>query len=140
MLVWVATKEGLSYLRLLRLSNGEVLFEEELYENFDQTYVCKKTQDGSHHFHIMEFEDYMAGACFAEEKDAKQFEQMMPVMASGLPPSARRHSSPGVPPGPVSRSSGQAGVLTNRWRLLADSVRGPLSFDMGATVQVAQAW
>ena len=58
-----------------------MLFDEELYENFDTNYSCKRTANGSHHFHIMEFDDYIAGACFANESDAKEFEKMIPMMS-----------------------------------------------------------
>ena len=82
LLVWHSHKDGLSWLKLLRLSDGEVLFDEEMYENFDAFYSCKRTANGSHHFHTMEFEDYVAGVCFANEADAKMFEKMIPNIAT----------------------------------------------------------
>ena len=47
--------------QVVRLSNGEVILDEELYEDFEKNYKCTRTAHGTHHFHIMEFDDFIAG-------------------------------------------------------------------------------
>ena len=80
MLVWHADGDGCQFFKLLRLSDGAVLLDEELYENFDVSYKCERTRHGTHHFHIFEFEDYVAAACFARDSDANEFKSKIPVM------------------------------------------------------------
>jgi flagellar biosynthesis GTPase FlhF len=81
MFVWQTAADGIQWFKLLRLSDGEVLEEEELYENFVLNYKTEKTQNGTNQFHIMEFEDYVAGVCFAKEADANEFKSKIPIMA-----------------------------------------------------------
>ncbi|KAL3931465.1 MAG: hypothetical protein SGPRY_001115 [Prymnesium sp.] len=80
MLVWCTDMDSSQYFKLLRLEDGKVLLSEELYEDFDQNYSCKVAGQGSHCFHCMEFENYIAGICFDNESDAASFAQKIPVM------------------------------------------------------------
>ena len=81
LLVWLTDADGFQQFKLLRLADGAVLLEEELYENFDATYKDGKTKNGTHPVHTFEFEDYVAAACFAKEGDANEFKSRMAVMA-----------------------------------------------------------
>eukprot|EP00966_Prymnesium_polylepis_P178384 4131171-Prymnesium_polylepis.1 len=45
---------------------------------------------GTHAFHAMEFDDYIAGACFDKEPDAKKFETQIKVMAPKPGPGAKK--------------------------------------------------
>ena len=72
---------GVQFFKLLQLSDGAELLSEELYENFEQNYRCERTLRGTHHFHIMEFEHTMAGACFAKDAEAMEFSKKLPIMA-----------------------------------------------------------
>ena len=80
-LVWCTNKEGVQFFKLLALEDATELLSEELHENFEETYKCLRTTRGTHHFHTMEFEDYIAGACFARDAEALEFSKKMPVMA-----------------------------------------------------------
>ena len=80
LLVWQTDADGFQWFKLLRLADGAVLLEEELYENFDLSYKCERTRHGTHRFHTFEFEDYVAGACFARDADANEFATKIPVM------------------------------------------------------------
>ena len=82
LLVWCTeVQTGVQFLKLLKLESGAVLLSEELYENFDQHYRCERTTRGTHHFHTMEFETSVAGACFANDAEALEFAKKMPIMA-----------------------------------------------------------
>jgi hypothetical protein len=80
MLLWHTDVDGFQYFKLLRISDGTVLLEEELYENFDLSYRCERTRHGSHQFHTFELEDQVVGACFNREADANEFKSKMPIM------------------------------------------------------------
>lgn len=80
MLVWHTDPDGFQWMKLLRLSDGTVLLDEELYENFDLSYRCERTRHGTHHFHTFELEDFVVGACFARDADANEFKNKMPIM------------------------------------------------------------
>ena len=56
LLVWHRDADGFQWLKLLRTSDGKVLLDEELYENFEQTYKVEKTRNGTHAVHIFELE------------------------------------------------------------------------------------
>ena len=58
-----------------------MLFSEELYENFDENYTCERSRNGTHHFHVLAFEEAVYGVAFASEADAKEFKSKMQVMA-----------------------------------------------------------
>ena len=81
MLVWFTDADTFQWFKLLRIADGHVLMEEELYENFDQSYHCLRTNHGTHHFHTMEFEEYVVGACFAKDTEANEFKSKITVMA-----------------------------------------------------------
>ena len=66
LLVWHQDIDGFQWFKLLRTSDGKILLDEELYENFDATYKDGKTKNGTHPVHTFEFEDYVAAACFAK--------------------------------------------------------------------------
>eukprot|EP00966_Prymnesium_polylepis_P267093 6170445-Prymnesium_polylepis.1 len=42
-LVWCATLQGTQFFKLIRLADGMLALDEELYEDFHLNYVCKKT-------------------------------------------------------------------------------------------------
>ena len=50
-------------LKVVRLSDCKLILNEELYEDFEKNYKCGRTAHGTHHFHIMEFEHFIAGKC-----------------------------------------------------------------------------
>ena len=47
--------------KVVRLRDRKIILDEELYEDFEKNYKCKRTVNGTHHFHIMEFESFIAG-------------------------------------------------------------------------------
>ena len=89
MLVWQADMDGVQTFKLLRISDGSVLFEEELYENFGDNYSCEKTTRGTHQFHTMELAEFVAGVCFANDADANGFKNMLSMMPKAKPMTAK---------------------------------------------------
>ena len=81
LLIWsLNQRSGVQHFKLVDIQSGEVKLNEELYENFELNYKAERTSRGTHHFHIMEFEDIM-GVCFAHEADAMEFAKKVPIMA-----------------------------------------------------------
>ena len=80
MLVWTMDTNAVQTFKVVRLSDGKVILDEELYEDFDKNYKCLRTNHGTHHFHCMDFDEYVAGVVFDKEEDARQFEKKIPIM------------------------------------------------------------
>ncbi len=47
--------------QVVRLRDRKVILDEELYEDFEKNYQFKRTNRGTHHFHMMEFESSIVG-------------------------------------------------------------------------------
>ncbi|KAL1526331.1 hypothetical protein AB1Y20_015045 [Prymnesium parvum] len=89
MLVWCTDmSDNSQYFKLLRLGDGREILSEELYEDFEKNYHCKVTSRGTHRFHTMEFENYIAGVCFDDDSNAKEFEAKIPIMSPKSKPGA----------------------------------------------------
>jgi hypothetical protein len=89
-LVWcMEQRTGVQWFKLLNMENGNTLMDEELYDNFGDTYQSLKTSRGTHSFHIFEF-DEVIGACFDKTAEANEFIKKIPVMA---PKSAKKVNS-----------------------------------------------
>ena len=90
LLVWcMEQRTCVQSFKLLNVENGNTLMDEELYENFGDTYQSLKTSRGTHSFHIFEF-DEVIGACFNKTAEAHEFIKKIPVMA---PKSAKKGNS-----------------------------------------------
>ena len=58
LLVWCTEQRtGVQSFKLLNVEYGNTLMDEELYENFGDTYQSLKTSRGTHSFHIFEFDE-----------------------------------------------------------------------------------
>ena len=72
MLVYCANSSGAQWVKVVQLSDGATLLNEELYEGFDRTF----RSDGraaQAAFHTMEFAGWVGGFCFARDTEAQQF-------------------------------------------------------------------
>jgi len=105
MLVYCVSSSGVQWMKLVQLSDGATLLEEELYDDFDRTYDAD-SRAAQMAFHTMEFDGWVGGFCFARDAEAQQFASAVPTNCpkgtggpGGPPPAPAR---PGPPP-PLSR-------------------------------------
>ena len=80
LMVWGARLNGSQYMKFMQQSDGRVLLDEELYENFISNCTFQKTNHGTHAFYTLEFEHSMAGVAFHADSDAQEFKKNLEIM------------------------------------------------------------
>ena len=108
MLVYCANSSGLQWMKVVQLSDGATLLNEELYEDFNRTY-SSDSRAAQMAFHTMEFDGWVGGFCFARDAEAQQFANAVPAScpkgtggSAGPPPAPARPGppAPAAPPAP----------------------------------------
>ena len=111
MLVYCANSSGLQWMKVVQLSDGATLLNEELYEDFNRTY-SSDSRAAQMAFHTMEFDGWVGGFCFARDAEAQQFASAVPTSCpkgtggpAGPPPAPSRPGppAPAAPPAPPGR-------------------------------------
>jgi Wiskott-Aldrich syndrome protein len=92
----VVDENNINYIRLIDLEAGQILWEQEIYENFEY-------QSPTPFFHTFEGNDSVIGLSFADEDDAGAFYSAIVSGGSGAP------SLPAKPPLPRPAMNGAGG-------------------------------
>jgi len=104
-LVYCSHSSGSQWMKVVQLSDGATLLNEELYEDFNRTYSAD-SRAAQMAFHTMEFDGWVGGFCFAHDTEAQQFASAVhascPKGTGGPPPVPARPGlpAPAAPPAP----------------------------------------
>ena len=101
MLVYCANSSGVQWVKVVQLSDGAQLLNEELYEDFNRTYASDG-RAAQMAFHTMEFDGWVGGFCFARDAEAQQFASAVPA---SCPKGTGGPAPPSAPPAPPGRPS-----------------------------------
>ena len=116
MLVYCSNSSGSQWMKVVQLSDGATLLNEELYEDFNRTY-SSDSRAAQMAFHTMEFDGWVGGFCFARDTEAQQFASAVPASCpkgtGGPPPAPARPGPPDpAPPAPPGRPASPAAIAT----------------------------